>query len=108
MTTLPLDHLWSVFNPSAVNELARSLNENKANTQKAIDGLLPTVTAGVMNRVTDRAGANVLYQLLTNTLFATEPTISQLVDTSSERQKAAESGNDLLRKLYDQRIHQVA
>lgn len=108
MATLPLDHLRSVFTPSAVNDLARSLNENKANTQKAIDGLLPTVTAGVINRVSDKDGSKALYYLLKNTAFATEPNLDKLVDSSSERQTAAESGNDLLRKLYDQRVHQVA
>ncbi|GAB3559852.1 OmpA family protein [Spirosoma fluminis] len=107
-TTTPLDHLRSVFTPSAVNELAQSLNETKANTQKAIDGLLPTVTAGVMNRVSDKDGARNLYHLLKNTPFATESNLGQLVDTNSERQKAAESGNGLLKKLYDQRVHQVA
>ena len=107
-TTTPLDHLRSIFTPSAVNDLAHSLNENKANTQKAIDGLLPTVTAGVMNRVSDNDGAKKLYNLLKNTPFDTEPNLGELVDTASERQKAAESGNALLKKLYDQRVHQVA
>ncbi|GAB4019360.1 hypothetical protein GCM10028808_56870 [Spirosoma migulaei] len=107
-TTTPLDHLRSVFTPSAVNDLAHSLNENKANTPKAIDGLLPTVTAGVMNRVSDNDGAKKLYHLLKNTPFSTEPNLGELVDTASERQKAAESGNALLKKLYDQRVHQVA
>ncbi|AUD05890.1 OmpA family protein [Spirosoma pollinicola] len=107
-TITPLDHLRSVFTPSAVNNLAHSLNENRTNTQKAIDGLLPTVTAGVINGVSDKDGAKTLYYLLTNTPFATESDIVELIGTGSERQKATESGNGLLKKLYDQRVHQVA
>ena len=107
-TTTPLDHLRSVFTPSAVNNLAHSLNESKANTQKAVDGLLPTVTAGVINRVSDKNGPEMLYHLLKSTPFATESDLAELVDTNSERQKATESGNGLLKKLYDQRVHKIA
>lgn len=97
----------SVFTPSVVGEAARSLNENLASTQKAIDGLLPAVTGGVINRAADDDGITTIYQLLKRTPFDTDPSLGELVETGSHRQKAAESGNGLLRKLYDERVHRL-
>ena len=108
MTSILLDHLRSAFTSSAVSELARSLNETNAPTQKALDGLLPAVTAGVINRVADQEGATHLYQLLKETPFATDPTMSQLVGMGDHRQKAAESGNTLLKQLYTDRPNRLA
>ena len=103
MATTLLDHLRSVFTPAAANDLARTLGENASATQKALDGLLPTIAAGIVNRAEGNEGETTLYQLLKSTPFDTEPSIEQLVETGSHRQKAADSGNALLRKLYDER-----
>lgn len=108
MTSILLDHLRSAFTPSAVSELARAVNEPNAPTQKALDGLLPAVTAGVINHVSDQEGATKLYQLLKQTPFATDPTMSQLVGVGDHRQKAAESGNALLKQLYTDRPNGLA
>jgi outer membrane protein OmpA-like peptidoglycan-associated protein len=108
MATLLLDHLRSVFTASAVGELARAVGENTAPTQKAVDGLIPAVTAGVINRAQTNEGAATLYRLLTNTPFASDPSLDQLVDTDSHRQKAAQSGNTLLDQLFTDRPQRLA
>ncbi len=108
MSSTLLEHLRSVFTPSAASELARNLGEPTSSTQKALDGLLPTVTAGVINQVSDQEGAKQLYQLLSETPFATDPTLIQLVDQDNHRQKSAESGNALLNQLYADRPNQLA
>lgn len=108
MATTLLDHLRSVFTAPAVNDLARVLNESNAPTQKAIDGLLPAVTAGVVNQAQTNEGAATLYRLLNSTPFDTDPGLKQLVDADSHRQKAAESGNELLRQLYTDRPQRLA
>lgn len=108
MATGLLNHLQSVFTPSAVSELARVLGENTTATQKAIDGLIPTITSGVVNQASTTPGATTLYNLLRSTPFDTDPTMGQLVETSNHRQKAAESGNDLLKQLYGERVQELA
>ncbi|MFD2935066.1 OmpA family protein [Spirosoma flavum] len=108
MTSTLLDHLRSVFTPSAVSELARTLGEATVLTQKALDGLIPAVTAGVINRASNQEGATRLYQLLNDTPFATDSTMSQLVETDDHRQKAAESGNALLKQLYTDQPNRLA
>ncbi|MVM32469.1 OmpA family protein [Spirosoma sp. HMF4905] len=108
MSSFLLDHLRSVFSPTSVSELAQSIGEATAPTQKALDGLIPTVTAGVINRVSDQEGAIRLYQLLADTSFATDPTMSQLVGTGNHRQKSADSGNALLNQLYSDRPTHLA
>lgn len=108
MATTLLDHLRSKFTSSAVQDLARTLGENTTATQKAVDGLLPTVTAGVINRASTDEGAATLYNLLKTTPFDSDPTMEQLVETSSHRQRAAESGNDLLTRLFSDRPDRLA
>lgn len=108
MSSTLLDHLRSVFTPSAVSELARSLSESTASTQKALDGLLPTLTAGVINRASEPQGATQLDQLLRETPFAQDPTMSQLVTTANHRQKAAESGNALIKQLFADHPNRLA
>ena len=108
MANTLLDQLRSDFNPAAVGDLARALNESTAPAQKAIDGLLPAVTSGVINLVSTSEGAATLYRLLQNTPFDTEPTMTQLVETDSHRQKSAESGNRLLNQLFGDRPQRLA
>ena len=108
MANTLVDHLRSKFTSSAVQDLARTLGENTASTQKAVDGLLPAVTAGVVNRASTDEGATTLYNLLKTTPFDSDPTMEQLVETSSHRQRAAESGNELLTRLYSDRPDRLA
>jgi OOP family OmpA-OmpF porin len=108
MNTLLLNHLRSVFTTPAVSELARAIGENTTPTQKAIDGLLPAVTAGVLNRAQTGDGASLLYRLLTSTPFATDPSLEVLADADTHRQKAAQSGNDLLGQLVTDRPGRLA
>lgn len=108
MTNTLLDQLRSAFTTSAIADLSRSLSESQAPVQKAIDGLLPAVVSGVVNRSQSDEGAATLHRLLTTTPFATDPTMEQLVETSSHRQKAAESGNGLLSELFPDRPERLA
>lgn len=108
MATLLVDHLRSVFTNQAVGELARATNEGTVSTQKALDGLMPALTAGVSNQSQTREGAATLYRLLTSTPFATDPSLGQLVDTDTHRQKAAQSGNALLSQLFPDRSNRLA
>lgn len=108
MTSLLLDHLRSVFTPSSASELSGVLGEATAPTQKALDGLLPALTAGVINLVSDQQGATNLYQLLVDTPFATDPAMSELVGTGDHRQKAAASGNALLGQLFAEKPNRLA
>ena len=108
MTSTLLDHLRSIFTASASSELARVLGEAAAPTQKALDGLMPAITAGVINLASDQQGATKLYQLLKDTPFATDPTITELVGTGDHRQKAAASGNALLKQLFVDQPHRLA
>ncbi|MBO0953209.1 OmpA family protein [Fibrella forsythiae] len=107
MTSTLLDQLRSIFPPSAADELARVLGENKESTQMAIQGLLPTVAGGVLHLASEQEGALRLYKLITSTPFAADPSVSHLVENGDHRQKAAESGIDLLGKLYDQHVYQL-
>ena len=108
MTSTLLDHLRSTFTTTATNELARALGENPTNTQKALDGLIPAITSGVINRADSDEGAATLYHLLKSTPFDTDPSPTTLVTTDSHRQKAAESGNALLKQLYDERVNRLS
>jgi len=108
MATLLLDHLRSVFSTQAVDELARATGEQATLTQKALDGLLPALTTGVINQAQTREGAATLYRLLTSTPFATDPSLGQLVDADSHRQKAVKSGTALLSQLFPDRPDRVA
>ncbi|MBD2757421.1 OmpA family protein [Spirosoma validum] len=107
MATDLLNHLRAAFTPSAVTDLARVLGEKAEPTQKAMDGLLPAITSGVIHRASDQEGAATLYNLLRSTPLDTDPNVVQLVETNSHRQKAAESGNALLKQLYDERVHRL-
>ena len=108
MTTTLLDQLRSTFTPVAVSDLARLLSETNAPTQKAVDGLLPAITSGVVHRAQTAEGAATLYRLLTTTPFATDPSLTQLAQTDSHRQKAAESGNRILGELFPDRPERLA
>lgn len=99
MSNLILEHLRSKFTLATVSELAQTLNENPASTQKVMDGLLPGVTAGVINRANQSDGVAMIHNLLNNAKFDTD-NLGQLVDTSDQRRKAAESGNEFLTKLH--------
>lgn len=100
MATSLLDHLRSLFTSSAVSDLARTMGEDTAPAQKAADGLIPAITSGVINRASSNEGAATLYRLLQSTPFDTDPSINQLVETGDHRQKAAASGNALLKQLF--------
>lgn len=50
----------------------------------------------------------MLYRLLTNTPFATDPSLGVLVDADTHRQKAAQSGNELLGQLFADRPQRLA
>lgn len=108
MATTLLDHLRSTFTASAVTNLARLLNESQSPTQKAVDGLLPAVVSGVIHRAQSEEGAATLHRLLTSTPFDTDPGLTQLVETSTHRQKAVESGNRLLGELFPDRPERLA
>ena len=108
MTNTLLDQLRSTFTPPAVGDLARLLRETDAPTRKAVDGLLPAITSGVVHRVQTAEGAATLYRLLTTTPFDTDPSLTQLARTDSHRQKAAESGNRLLGELIPDRPERLA
>ncbi|MBO0936508.1 OmpA family protein [Fibrella sp. HMF5335] len=107
MATLLLDHLRSVFTGPAINDLARITGEDIAHTQKAIDGLLPAITAGVINQIATSEGATKLNSLLTTTSFSTDPSVNQLVGQDEHRQKAAASGNRLLQQLFTDRVERL-
>ena len=108
MTTILLDHLRSIFTTSAIADLSRTLSESQAPVQKAVDGLLPAIVSGVVNRSQSDEGAATLLRLLTSTPFDTDPNLQQLVETSTHRQKAAEAGNQLLRELHPDRPERLA
>ncbi len=99
MTNHILEHLRSKFTTATVTDLAQTLNENQTATQKAVDGLLPAVTAGVINRSNQSDGLSLIHQLLSNAKFDTN-NIERLVETGDQRQKAAESGNEFMTKLH--------
>ncbi len=107
MANLLLDHLRSIFTPVAANDLARTLSETPAATQKALDGLLPAVTAGIVSRTESDEGATTLYHLIQSTPFDTDPSMTQLVETDEHRQKSSESGYSLLKQLYTDRVHRL-
>jgi OmpA-OmpF porin, OOP family len=108
MASSILNHLQSTFTSSATGELARAMGETPTATQKAIDGLLPAITSGVIERVQTKDGATTLHRLLTTTPFDTDPSLDQLVGTGNHRQKAAESGNGLLRQLVTDQPNRLA
>ena len=108
MATTLLDHLRSTFTASAVTDLARLLGESPSPTQKAVDGLLPAVVSGVIHRAQSEEGAATLHRLLTSTPFDTDSGLTQLAETSTHRQKAAESGNRLLGELFPDRVNRLA
>ena len=107
MTNHILEHLRSKFKTATVNDLAQTLSESPASTQKAVEGLLPAVTAGVINRSNQSDGLALIHNLLTNAKFDTN-NIEQLVETSDQRRKAAESGNEFMTKLHPTQINQLA
>jgi hypothetical protein len=108
MTNTLHEHLRATFTSAAVSELARLLGDTNLATQKAIDGLLPTIISGVVHRAQTEEGATTLYRLLTTTSFDTDPSLAQLAQTDSHRQKAAESGNRLLGELFPDRVERLA
>ena len=106
MTNQILEHLRSKFTTTAVGEVAQTLNENQVSTQKAMDALLPAVTAGVINRSNQSDGLPLIYTLLNDAKFDTN-NIGQLVETNEERRKAAEAGNEFMAKLHGGQINRL-
>ncbi len=107
MSNSLLNHLKNAFTPSVGNGLSRALNETLVTTQKAIDALIPTITSGIASYADTPAGADKLNQLLNTTTVDSDPSMEQLVDSDTYRQKVASSGNDALIKLYGERVYQV-
>lgn len=108
MATSLLDHLRSVFTSPAVTDLAEAIGQSTAPTQKALDALLPALTAGVVHQSQTPTGAATLHRLVTTTPFATDPSLVQLAQTDAHRQQAAESGNRLLGQLVPDHPQRLA
>lgn len=100
MATVLLDHLRAVFTVSAATALAHTLHETEAATQKAISGLLPTLTVGVLNRATNEDRVAGLYHVLIATPFGNELTATQLTEMGARQQQVVRSGNAMLKRLY--------
>ncbi|MEZ0611025.1 DUF937 domain-containing protein [Fibrella sp. WM1] len=108
MATPLLDHLHVVFTHSASRELARTLLEPEAAMQKAVDGLLPAMTMGVLNRASNDVRVAELHHVLIATPFGQAPTLTQLVQPGTYHQQAAAAGNTMLRRLYGERGYRLA
>ncbi|MBD2701440.1 OmpA family protein [Spirosoma sp. BT702] len=108
MATTLLDQLRSIFTTPSVADLARLLNEANAPVQKAVDGLLPAIVSGVVNRAQSDDGAATLNRLLTSTPFDTDPSLKKLAENGTHRQKAAETGNQLLSELIPNQSGRLA
>lgn len=107
MTNQILEHLRSKFTTATVNDMAQTLGENPVAAKKAVDGLLPAVTAGVINRINQSDGAALIHNLLSDAKFDTE-NLEQLVETADERRKAAEAGTEFLTRLHGTQVNQLA
>lgn len=107
MTNQILEHLRTKFTTATTSSLAQTLNENPASTQKAMDALLPAVTAGVINRTNQSDGPGLIFNLLNSAKFDNE-NIGQLVETNDERRRAAESGNEFMTQLHGAQINRLA
>lgn len=107
MTNQILEHLRSKFTTATVNDMAQTLGEDPASAKKAVDGLLPAVTAGVINRINQSDGAALIHNLLSNAKFDTE-NLEQLVETADQRRKAAEAGTEFLTRLHGTQVNQLA
>ena len=106
-----LTYLSDQFTPSVVDQLGQRLGESPAHTGTAVQAIIPTVLAGLVQRTHTVTDADELIGFLRNARYtkaATPLDISQVSDTSAETQEAVSAGGTFIERIFPTQVEKVA
>lgn len=89
------------FTPAVIDRLGVELNESPANTQKAVNGVVPTVLGALTRRTQASGGAASLIDLLDKGEYGKTPfDVSQALDSKRETRTVAAGSQSFLNELF--------
>ncbi|MGE0826581.1 MAG: DUF937 domain-containing protein [Candidatus Binatia bacterium] len=108
MTTNLLDDMKIQLPPDRVQRIGTLLNETPDATQNAIDGVLPTLLAGVLRFSATGSGATQLVEVLTNGDYGNVlNNLSGLSDPGNTAEKMMRSGRNILNMVFADKLPAV-
>src|SRR5215813_4874733 len=108
MATNLLATLMNYFTPEVLQQLSGLTGESPANTQRAVEGAIPTLLAGVTNFSASGDGATQLANLLSQGNYESLLTnVSGLLSGGDATQNLITSGQNILRTLFDGKLSAV-
>lgn len=101
-----LEFVKNQFSPALMSKIAGLVGEKSADTQKAIDVLLPSVLGGLANKATTLTGADNLLDMINEgghdgRIF---DTLSTLLGGGIATQGVLRIGNDVVNTLFDNKL----
>lgn len=101
MATNLLDTVMNYLTPEVVQKLSSLVGESPTSTQRALEGAVPTLLAGLTNFSSSGEGATQLANLLSQGNYGSLLTnLSGLLGGGSETQNTMNAGREILRTLF--------
>ena len=97
------------FTSAAIEKLAGIVGENSSNVQHALDGILPSLLGGIMDKASTTGGVNEIHKLIsdTNEGMVTE-NMPGLLSNSGQVQGLLSFGSQLLPLLFGNKVQQIS
>ncbi len=109
MATSLLSDIKTQLTPDMVQHLSSLLGESPVNTQKAVDEVLPTLLAGVMNFSSSGSGATQLVDLITHGDYGNVlNNLSGLLNEGNTAERMMSSGRNILSLVFAGKLPAVS
>jgi len=109
MTTALLDNIKAQFTPKMMQRISVLFDETPTSTQQAIDGVLPTLLAGVTHFSASGSGASQLVDMITHGDYSTVlNNISGLLDGGNTAERMMNSGRNILNMVFTDKLPAVS
>lgn len=109
MTTTLLENIKTQLTPEMMQHISSSLGETLATTQKAVDGIMPTILAGVVDFSSSGGGATQLVDTLTKGDYGNVlNNLSGLLNGGNTAERMMSSGRNILGMLFPTKLPAVS
>ena len=108
MATNLSETIMNYLTPEAMQKLSSLVGENPTNTQRAVEGAVPTLLAGLTNLSSSKDGATQLANLLSQGNYSTTlNTLPSLLSGGTATQTLMNSGWEILRTLFGGKVSAI-
>jgi hypothetical protein len=109
MTTNLLESIAGQLTPKMIQRVSTLMGETPAHTQKAVDGVMPTVLAGVMHFSSSGGGAAQLVDVLTRGDYGNVlNNLTGLLDGGNTAERMMGSGRNILSMMFANKLPAVS